>query len=227
MYSVALTLKSANVKTGPIPVSITSANSCPNSCPFNDGGCYAKSGPLAIHWRKVSNGERGLNWAGFCESIAALPQGQFWRHNAAGDLVGDGETIDPKALGELVLANQGKRGFTYTHKTNDPANFAWIKAANQWGFTVNVSANSLDHADELSALDIGPVVTVLPIDAPTKQTTPNGRTVVTCPATYKDDVSCNTCKLCAVSNRSTIVGFPAHGNAKAKVQKVFFAKSIN
>jgi len=224
MYSVALTLKSANVKTGPIPVSITSANSCPNSCPFNDGGCYAKSGPLAIHWRKVTNGERGLDWSTFCESIKALPSGQFWRHNAAGDLPGEGETIDPKALGKLVAANIGKKGFTYTHKTNDPKNFQWIKAANEWGFCVNLSANSLDHADELAALDVGPVVTVLAIDSPTKQTTPGGRTVVTCPATYKDNISCATCQLCAVSNRQTIVGFPAHGNAKAKVQTVFFAK---
>ena len=224
MYSVALTLKSRNVKTGPIPVSITSANSCPDSCPFSGGGCYAKSGPLAIHWSKVSNGERGLSWSAFCESIKALPNGQFWRHNAAGDLPGQGETIDAKALGELVLANQGKRGFTYTHKTNDKANFECIRAANDWGFAVNLSANNLDHADELAELGVGPVVTVLPIDGPTKQTTPNGRTVITCPATYRDGVSCDTCKLCAVIDRQTIVGFPAHGNAKAKVQTVFFAK---
>lgn len=222
--NVALTLKSANVKTGPIPVSITGADSCPPSCPFSGGGCYAKGGPLAIHWRKVSNGDRGLAWGDFCQAIGALPDGQLWRHNAAGDLLGAGETIDPVALGQLVAANQGKKGFTYTHKTNDPANFAWIKAANAWGFTVNMSANSLDHADELAETGAGPVVTVLPIDAPPKQTTPKGRTVVTCPATYRDNISCATCKLCAVSDRSTIVGFPAHGNAKAKVQTVFFAK---
>lgn len=224
MYSVALTLKSANVKTGPIPVSITSANSCPNSCPFSGGGCYAKGGPLAIHWRKVTNNERGTSWADFCKAVSGFELGQFWRHNAAGDLVGVGESIDPKALGELVLANKGKRGFTYTHKTNDKANFKWIRAANDWGFTVNLSANSLDHADELADVGAGPVVTVLPIDAPPKQTTPKGRTVVTCPATYRDNISCATCQLCAVSDRKTIVGFPAHGNAKAKVQTVFFAK---
>lgn len=222
--NVALTLKSANVKTGPIPVSITGSDSCPPSCPFAGGGCYAKGGPLAIHWRKVSEGQRGMPWADFCASIDALPNGQLWRHNAAGDLPGAGESIDPVALGQLVAANQGKKGFTYTHKTNDTTNFQWIKAANQWGFTVNMSANSLDHADQLADIGAGPVVTVLPIDAPPKQTTPKGRTVVTCPATYRDNVSCATCKLCAVSDRTTIVGFPAHGNAKAKVQKVFFAK---
>jgi len=222
--NVALTLKSANVKTGPIPVSITGADSCPPSCPFSGGGCYAKGGPLAIHWRKVSQGDRGMPWADFCKSISDLPNDQLWRHNAAGDLIGAGESIDPVALGELVAANQGKKGFTYTHKTNDPANFHWIKSANQFGFTVNMSANSLDHADQLADTGAGPVVTVLPIDAPPKQLTPKGRIVVTCPATYRDNVSCATCKLCAVSDRSTIVGFPAHGNAKAKVQTVFFAK---
>jgi hypothetical protein len=222
--NVALTLKSANVKTGPIPVSITGADSCPPSCPFSGGGCYAKGGPLAIHWRKVTQGDRGMPWSDFVAQIDSLPNGQLWRHNAAGDLIGAGETIDPVALGQLVKANQGKRGFTYTHKTNHTDNFQWIKAANDWGFTVNMSANSLDHADQLADIGAGPVVTVLPIDAPPKQLTPKGRTVVTCPATYLENVSCATCKLCAVSDRTTIVGFPAHGNAKAKVQTVFFAK---
>lgn len=221
---VSLTLKSSNEKVGPIPVSTTSAKSCPKSCPFSVGGCYAKGGPLAIHWRKVTDGERGKPWADFCQDIDALPMGQLWRHNQAGDLPGDGEKIDAFMLGQLVKANQGKRGFTYTHKTNDADNFQWIKAANEWGFAVNLSANSLEHADELAALNVGPVVSVLPIDAPPKLKTPQGRTVVTCPATYRDGVTCSTCKLCAVSSRSTIVGFPAHGNAKAKVQTVFFAK---
>jgi hypothetical protein len=226
MINVALTLKSANVKTGPIPVSITGADSCPDSCPFSGGGCYAKGGPLAIHWRKVSTGERGLAWGDFLGAIKNLSAGQLWRHNAAGDLLGAGETIDPVALGELVAANQGKCGFTYTHKTNHADNFKWIRAANAWGFTVNLSANDLHHADQLADQKAGPVVTVLPIDGPTKQTTPKGRMVITCPATYRENVNCETCKLCAVSDRQTIIGFPAHGNARAKVQKVFFAKVV-
>lgn len=223
--SVAFTLKSANVKTGPIPTSVTSANSCPNSCPFMGSGCYAESGPLAIHWSKTSNGERGSTWGEFCETIEALPVGQLWRHNVAGDLPGHNENINAAMLGELVAANIGKRGFTYTHKTNNPDNFQWIKAANQWGFTVNLSANNLEHADQLAALEIGPVVTVLPIDAPKTTTTPNGRTVVACPATYLHHISCDTCQLCQ-RQRTTIIGFPAHGTGKAKAQRVFFAKVV-
>ncbi|MEY4341197.1 MAG: hypothetical protein RL541_701, partial [Pseudomonadota bacterium] len=55
---VHLTLKSANVKTGPIPVSTTERASCPDDCSMKKE-CYAASGPLALHWAAVSNGTRG------------------------------------------------------------------------------------------------------------------------------------------------------------------------
>ena len=61
---VHITARSGNAKTGPIPVTTTERASCPTTCPFYDKGCYAKSGPLALHWRKVSDGERGTDWQG-------------------------------------------------------------------------------------------------------------------------------------------------------------------
>lgn len=222
MYNVHFTKKSDNAKIGPIPATVTNAVTCPPSCPFNGSGCYAQSGPVSWHWSKVNKGQRGDNWQTLCENVAALPLGQTWRHNVAGDLPGIGEDIDAKALGELVHANIGKNGFTYTHKTTNPENWHWIKSANEWGFVVNLSANDLEHADKLADLAIGPVVTVLPIDAPKLHKTPARRVVVTCPATYREDINCSTCKLCAKRDRQTIVGFPAHGVSKAKAQKVFF-----
>lgn len=220
MYTVHLTPKSSNVKTGPIPVSTTSATTCPNACAFKGNGCYAESGPLALHWRKVTNGERGTNWGEFCKAIAALPDGQFWRHNQSGDLPGDGENIDRNALAQLVQANKGKRGFTYTHyPMSNSADRDAVHLANANGFTINLSANNLAHADQLAALGIAPVVVVLPIDATKNLETPQGRKVVVCPATVRDDVSCDTCQLCQ-RQRSTIVGFPAHGTGKKKAAKV-------
>jgi len=66
MKTVHLTLKSGNVKTGPIPVSTTSKASCSDTCPFKDNGCYADGGPLALHWRAVTEGARGTDWQSFC-----------------------------------------------------------------------------------------------------------------------------------------------------------------
>lgn len=208
---VHLSLKSANAKTGPIPVSTTEKASCPTDCAMRDA-CYAGSGPLALHWTAVSNGQRGTDWGTFCQSIAALPDGQLWRHNQAGDLPGNGATVDPVLLGELVAANRGRRGFTYSHY-RDGASLSWIKTANEWGFTVNLSANDLSDADTLADTGAGPVVVVLGSTQTENTKTPAGRTVVVCPATQRDDVSCATCQLCQ-RQRSTIVGFPAHGTRK-------------
>ena len=223
--NVHLSLKSSNAKTGPIPVSTTSARTCPPSCIFNresEGGCYAESGPLALHWRKVTEGERGMGWGAFCDAIGALPEGQLWRHNQAGDLPGEGDAIDAVMLDRLVQANAGKRGFTYTHKPMDRAeNRDAVQKANARGFTINLSANNLQHADQLASLEIAPVVAVVPEGTPEKTTTPEGRTVIVCPAQTREDVSCATCQLCSRRDRrGIIVGFIAHGTAKRKVNAI-------
>lgn len=214
-----LTRVSSNAKTGPIPVSTSSADTCPDSCPFKDQGCYAKSGPLALHWRKVTSGGRGLSWEQFCDEIAALPRNQLWRHNQAGDLPGDNEYIDASALARLTRANKGRRGFTYTHKYSTEANREAIRSANANGFTINLSANTLAHADTLADYACGPVAVVLPSSQTTNTLTPAGRKVVICPATQRDNVTCATCGLCS-RQRSAIVGFPAHGTGKAKASRV-------
>lgn len=225
---VHLTAKSSNVKTGPIPVSTSSRDTCPITCSLRKNGCYADSGPLALHWDKVTTGERGMGWMEFCATIEALPVGTFWRHNQAGDLpvMSNGKTISALKLAVLVSANEGKSGFTYTHHdATIPENAASIKNANEKGFTINLSAESLTHADKLADMDIGPVVTIIDTDMPRTMHTPKGRKVITCPATYKDNISCATCHLCG-KQRETIIAFPVHGTSKAKARKVFQIKSI-
>lgn len=177
--------------------------------------CYAATGPLALHWKAVSTGQRGTDWPTFTAAVAALPDGQLWRHNQAGDLPQTDNTIDAAKLGQLVAANTGKRGFTYSHH-RDAESINWIRHANAWGFTVNLSANDLTDADTLADHAAGPVVVVLPSTQTTNTTTPKGRTVVVCPATQRDNVSCATCQLCQ-RQRSAIVGFPAHGTRRRTI----------
>lgn len=214
--NLSLTPISHNAKTGPIPVSTSSKSTCPDACPFKSGGCYAQGGPLNIHWNKITSGERGTDFAGFLAAVRKINRGQLWRHNQAGDLAGDNNVIDMEALKALVEANRGRKGFTYTHKPMTAENMEAVKHANENGFTVNLSANNLRHADELKALDIGPVVVVLPSDQTENTVTPNGHKVVVCPAVLRDNVTCASCGLCQ-KQRGAIVGFPAHGIAKKKV----------
>lgn len=210
---------SGNVKTGPIPVTGTSKDSCPDSCPLKNNGCYAATGRLNIHWLRLN--ERGLELKELLQKLSSLAVGQLWRHNQMGDLSGDNEKIDAKAFKAIVAVNKSRqaKGFGYTHKYKTKTNQKLIQYANHSGFTVNLSANNLRHADELVDLDIGPVVTVLPIEGEKTQYTPKGRKVIVCPATYKEGVTCSTCALCQ-KQREVIVGFPAHGISKNRVQQI-------
>ena len=212
---VHITAKSSNKKTGPIPVTTTEQSSCSPSCPFIGKGCYAKSGPLALHWRKVSNGERGTDWQGLCDFISALPKRQLWRHNQAGDMPHNQGIIDQVKLAELVSANKGKRGYTYTHHELNDYNVSLLRYANQKGFTINASTESLADADAAIAQGL-PTVCVVRNDQPVPDCTPDGNKVVLCPAQDRE-ISCAECKLCSQSNRTCVVAFKAHGTAAKTV----------
>jgi hypothetical protein len=204
--------RSDNQKTGPIPQTYSERATCPPSCAQYRDGCYAEDYYTRLNWDRVP--ERGGSLAELCEKIRALPAGQLWRHNVAGDLPGIGESVDPAALGEIVLANRGRRGFTYTHK-HSPDALQWAAHATAWGFTVNLSADTIAQADTLAPH--GPTVCIVPIDHPERSSTPQGRPVVVCPAQTRDTVTCESCGLCARPNRAVIVAFRAHGSRKRTV----------
>ena len=220
-HQIQFTRISRQSKTGPMPVTTTSEETCASDCPLKRNGCYADSGPLALLWRKVTDRKAGIAWSDAMASIKALPKGTLWRHNQAGDLPGIGNDIDANALRELIQANKGKRGFTYTHKpVSDAHNRHLVHLANASGFTVNLSGNTLAHADTLADTGIGPVVVVLPADQTRATKTPAGRHVAICPATLSDNVNCVSCGLCADSKRKSIIGFPAHGTSKRKASTI-------
>jgi hypothetical protein len=230
-----ITPVSENRWTGPILVTTSPRFTCPLSCTLRKsangataGLCYAEHGALGgFVWTQLDRSTVGssiLNGArihGFDELlfvIRSLKPGSLWRHNVAGDLPSnDRITIDVAALRAIVEANQGRRGFTFTHYDvlTNSTNREAVKEANANGFTINLSGNSLAHADQLADLGIGPVTVILPADTKQNTKTPKGRTVVVCPNETRG-VSCAKCGLCA-RQRSTIVGFPASGGQKHMV----------
>ena len=214
---------SGNTKTGPIPVSTSNSSTCPDACPIKVKGCYAKYGPVGMHWRKLDNGEskNAASWTEFVKQVKGIAKGSLWRHNQAGDLVGSNDVIDTTSLAQLVNANKGKRGFTYTHyPMSNVDNRIAVSLANINGFTVNLSGNDVAHADELKALGMAPVVVLMPRDAAKVSHTPAGNKVVICPAENSDKVNCQTCGLCQIAQRDYIIGFRAHGTAAKTVELI-------
>jgi len=216
---------SRNTKTGPIPVSMTSAETCPTSCPWLGRGCYAEHHFTGMHWRRLSLGA-GLPWDDFLERVRELPGGQLWRHNEAGDLPGEGDDVASDLLRDLCEAARRTRGFTYTHKpvlgtgSTALANRAALRRATlRGGLVINLSADGVEQADSLAELCLGPVVVTLPEHNPPKVVTPGGRRVVVCPAVSREGVSCATCRLCSVAARRCVVGFPAHGDMRRQMSE--------
>ena len=60
-------LKSANSKTGPLPVTYSQRETCPQSCPHYRADCYAEDYYTRMSWDKVA--ERGGTLAELCESV--------------------------------------------------------------------------------------------------------------------------------------------------------------
>ncbi len=223
---------SRNSKTGPIPVSMSSKETCPDACPLKSKGCYAKTGIMSIHWLRLTRGQIGTSFNDFTTRLKKIRRGSIVRLWQAGDFPnrenGSNNSICPSKVAKLCKALVGKQVISYTHKpvldeqdaVEAPINRSIIEQANAIGMTINLSANSPLHADKLIALRIAPVVTVVLSTQKTNCKTPNGNRIVICPATIKEGVTCSSCKICSKINRNYIVGFPSHGICKKTVDTI-------
>lgn len=209
---------SGNRKTGAIPVTMTTRDSCPDSCSLKGSGCYAESGQIGMHWGAFEKGRNALTLVELCRMIRTIPSGAYWRHNVAGDLPGQGETIDAAALLKIARANRGRRGFTYTHKHTSPANLEAINQAMAKGFTINLSADNSTQADDLMARGL-PVVTIIESESPKVSFTPCGNKIVQCPAENSVRITCANCGLCALPERPYIIGFSPKGNKIKQINR--------
>lgn len=218
--NVQFVKQSSNSKTGKIPVTNSDRGTCPDSCALKNNGCYASAGYYTrLNWDKVTAGERGGNWSQLCDSVAKIKPASIWRHNVSGDLPQScGGTIDAGMVNQLAAANTGRRGFTYTHHDMTlPGNLGVVRDANKAGFIINLSADNPTAADDLKKHGL-PVVSIVAENQLSNFTTAGGNKVVICPAVVRDDITCKTCKMCAVKDRKTIIGFPVHGTQKSKIE---------
>jgi ferredoxin len=235
----SLTKISRNQKLGPMPASTSSRSTCPDSCPLKgQGGCYAEYGPMSIFWKKVDRGEAGGDFDTFVKEVEQLPRRQMWRYGQAGDLPGEGDEIDREQMVRLAKANRGRPVIAFTHKPPTEENIETLNLARDLGFSVNLSANNVEHADELMIHGMN-VVVVLPEEYARQNSetkteyrkrlnelpkhTPAGARIAVCPATFTD-TNCLQCGACAQTKpRGAIIGFPAHGTKKKQVSEMALA----
>ncbi|MFY7897676.1 MAG: DUF7227 family protein [Candidatus Planktophila sp.] len=220
---VTITKVSGNTKTGPITTTRTERETCPKTCPFYSSGCYATLGRERMQWDRLNRNETGVNWDEFVSQIRRIvPNGVLWRHNTAGDLPHNEGNIDYLKLKQLINANKGRKGFTYSHHVLNEHNIISLQNANMMGFTVNASCESVDDADRVMSEHNIPAVAVVHSEESRRFfTTSSGRKVITCPAAlHPGKVTCATCGLCQLADREFVIAFPAHGASKNKVNAI-------
>lgn len=216
--SFHLSAKSSNAKTGPMAVSTSAKSTCSPSCPFLNNGCYAQSGPLNLHWLKVSNGERGDNFNVFLFKLKSLPCGSAFRHNQAGDLPHTAGKISRAFIKKMAENTSHLRAYTYTHHDiTKGENLSLLRFANRKGFTVNVSCEKETQVDNAIAAGL-PAVLVVPSDEKrTTWHTEGGNVVLVCPA-QRSDKTCADCMLCHKRGKKVAIAFLAHGTSKRKAE---------
>lgn len=215
-------------KVGAMPTSYSPKQTCPDSCTLKNNGCYGDSFPISLHWKRYSK-DKTDNWQDFVKSVSYFRKHNkegLWRHNIVGDLATKKNKIDAKKLKQLIKANNGGKVICYTHhhSTLSPSgkklsdhNLNYIRYANNKGFTINLSADTLQEADTLSATKI-PTTVVLPYTKKQFEKlsanlsdikTPRGRKITVCPE-QTQGIKCLDCGLCSLAKRKTIIGFFKH-----------------
>lgn len=226
-----LTRASANRKTGPVTIITASQSTCPYLCPFHNNGCYAEQYPLKWHWDSLSQCKKGGDFRELLTRLQMLPQGDLIRYGDAGDFPGDGYRLDKKTVLRLAYfcRDHNLRLYGYTqylcsgiqHRRH---NLDVIRRANRIGITINISTAGIKAVDANAQVNL-PLVTVLP--SATNQAvvhSAKGRRIMVCPAVQKH-VTCFTCggrggPLCARADRKVVIGFPAHGKNRRKIDEV-------
>ena len=212
---------SSNKKTGPIAVTTTAKSSCPASCGMRDV-CYAASGPLALHWAKVSNGSRSNGWRDHLADLESLPFGSPLRLNQAGDLVASVSGRLSRAFidGLLSVVKSRKlQAWTYTHHDHTVGdNGKLLRRANREGLRINVSTETEESADRAIASGLPAVLAVSSEETRTVWRTPARNLVKVCPAQLRD-TDCSRCMLCHKRGSKVIIAFLAHGSRKSRANQ--------
>jgi hypothetical protein len=201
--------KSSDSKIGKIVASYSPLDTCPDSCSFKTGGCYAWGlFYLRILGKKIEDGRIKIKT--LKEALASRDKDcKVVRHRVAGDIVGDVEgTIDECNLVE----QEGLINIGYTHdwesESAQPLK-GWFRA----------SCNSLEDIEKAKAMGWSTTVAIHGEDIP-KSIDVLGQKGVLCPARHdvpeKKDITCNDCTLCKVTDKTKdiVVMFEVHGTKK-------------
>lgn len=212
-----------NRKTGPIATLRSDERSCPSTCPWKEGGCYGKYGPLSWQWRKMN--ETGWAFSKTIHRIRKLPFQETLRLFEVGDCPGDGKkSLHRESCLNLAKACKHVKAFGYSHYPPNKHNLPIFKEMNET-ITLSLSADNPFQAAKMFKTTGMPIVSALPEKSPNFFYVDDVKFVV-CPWDQKKKdkngnivrkvENCKSCggtkgPLCLRKDRDYVIGFPSHG----------------
>ena len=220
-----------NRKTGPIATLRSDESSCPSTCPWKDGGCYGKYGPLYWQWNKMD--ETGWSFPKVLHRIRKLPFQETLRLFEVGDCPGDGKkSLHKESCLKLAKVCKHIKAFGYSHYPANKHNLPIFQEMNET-ITISLSADNPFQAAKMFKTTGMPIVAALPEKSPRVFYVDDVK-IVTCPwdQAKKDKdgkivrkvENCKSCggtkgPLCLRKNRDYVIGFPAHGTGRGYLNR--------
>ena len=213
-----------NKKTGPCSATYAPIQSCPTDCPFLDSGCYAQSGPCAIHLNRLNTAAekyKRLTPLDIAKKEAKAIDKLSGLHPLRLHVTGDCRTESAArivaAAAQRYTDKHGSPVWTYTH--------AWKHVERRsWG-NVSVLA-SCETIEEVKQAHSNGYASAMVSDAPNQ--TAAGFHLSQC-YTQVTETNCLKCRRCFVDlelhRTKTVITFKPHGSQKKKVAAIVAAKN--
>lgn len=202
--------RSQNSKTGPVSATYVAQQSCPNTCPFLNGGCYAEHGPCGIITRRLNQVEADPITLAWIESaaIGGLSGTRPLRVHVVGDCASD-----PAAwIVSAAMLRHDAPAWTYTHAWRTVQRKSWGKAS------VLASVETPEGIREANARGYAACI-VVEEHSSHKVYDLDGQKILPCRAEFSD-VQCNRCLVCADDMRllahGLTIGVAVHGTGQKK-----------
>lgn len=211
-------LQSENKKLGNgVSATYLSQTTCPQTCPLLGNGCYAESGNVGIHMRKLQGRDPDQENRDEADWIIHHRGRNPLRLHVIGDVA---HWSHAYRLGRAAKYWRGPI-WAYTHNWAAVARSVWQR------ISVLASCETLKQAKQALRMGYAPalVVSAHPLDG--KAHVKEGLTLIPCPAQTRNR-TCIQCKLCwndrQLRRRNAVITFAAHGARTNVVIKLLGGK---
>ena len=214
MSNVVITAeKSKNSKTGLVSATYAPIQSCPESCPFLNSGCYAQTGPTGIHLNRMNKAareckkERPIDIARIeARRIKELTGQRPLRLHVVGDCKTARAASIVARASEEYHSRHGQSVWTYTH--------AWKEIPREkWG-NVSVLASCETLKECRHAMERGYAASIVRIKPFDNEFNWKGLKLSPC-MELTNGAKCNACQRCwgdkSLRDNKKVICFFPHG----------------